>query len=151
MDTDIVYSTPRWEQRFDSYKKALARLTAIVNEYKKRPLNEFEKDSMVQRFEFTHELAWKVMKSYAEYQGESEISGSRDATRWACNNHLINNGQTWMNMIRSRNETVHNYDEQVADSVITMIVAEYHAELLALYEMMQKKVSTTPKDLFSQE
>lgn len=151
MDTKLTYSTPRWEQRFESYKKALARLTAIVNEYKKRPLNEFEKDSVVQRFEFTHELAWKVMKSYAEYQGESELSGSRDATRWACNNHLIFNGQTWMNMIRSRNETVHNYDEQIVDDVVSMIVAEYHNELLAFYETMQKKASATPKDLFSQE
>ena len=50
-------SKPRWEQKLDSYGKALSRLAAIVNESKRRQLNEFEKDSVVQRFEFTHEMA----------------------------------------------------------------------------------------------
>ncbi len=82
---------PRWEQKLNSYTKALTRLAKIVNESKVRELNEFELDSIVQRFEFTHEIAWKLMKSYAEFQGENMIAGSRDATRWAFENHLITN------------------------------------------------------------
>lgn len=39
MDKHNIY--PRWEQRYESYKKALGRLTIIVNESRKRPLNEF--------------------------------------------------------------------------------------------------------------
>lgn len=59
----------RWEQRLNNYTKALNRLGEIVNTSKKRKLNDFEKDGLVQRFEFTHECSWKLMKSYAEYKG----------------------------------------------------------------------------------
>ncbi len=60
---------PRWEQKLNSYQKALRRLADVVNVAKTRQLNDFEADGMIQRFEFAFELAWKLMKSYAEYQG----------------------------------------------------------------------------------
>ncbi|MCQ2311670.1 MAG: nucleotidyltransferase substrate binding protein [Paludibacteraceae bacterium] len=146
MDDNNKY--PRWEQRYESYKKALGRLTTIVNESKKRPLNEFEQDSMIQRFEFTHELAWKLMKAYAEYQGELGITGSRDAIRWACNNHIAENGQVWLEMLRSRNETSHDYDEQLASETITKIVNSYYSVLSAFELAMAKKIISQSKDLF---
>ncbi len=146
MDKNDTY--PRWEQRYESYKKALSRLTTIVNESKKRPLNEFEQDSIIQRFEFTHELAWKLMKSYAEYQGELGITGSRDAIRWACNNHLAEDGQVWFDMLRSRNETSHDYDELLASETIDKIVNSYYHVLLAFEQVIAKKITSTPKDLF---
>ncbi len=81
---------PRWEQKLNSYQKALRRLADVVNVAKTRQLNDFEADGMIQRFEFTFELAWKLMKSYAEYQGtDKEIMGSRDAIRWAYENKLV--------------------------------------------------------------
>lgn len=139
---------PRWEQRYESYVKALGRLSAVVNESKRRPLNEFEQDSVIQRFEFTHELAWKLMKAYAEYHGEFEITGSRDAIRWACANHLTDEGQTWMNMLRSQNETSHDYDEKLAGETVLNIVNEYHAVLVKFAETMSKKLKSQPQDLF---
>ena len=45
-----MINIPRWEQRLDSYHKALARLAEIVGASKKRTLNEFERDGLVQRF-----------------------------------------------------------------------------------------------------
>lgn len=45
--------------------------------------SEIIKEGLIQRFEYTHELAWNVMKDYARYQGNSRIEGSRDATREA--------------------------------------------------------------------
>ena len=113
-----MINIPRWEQRLDSYHKALARLAEIVGASKKRALNEFERDGLVQRFEFTHELSWKLMKAYAEYQGFDGIGGSRDATRKAFEMSLISDGQSWMDMIKSRNETSHNYDGSMADDVV---------------------------------
>ena len=81
---------PRWEQKLNSYRKALSRLAEVVNVSKVRQLNDFEADGLIQRFEFTFELAWKLMKSYADYQGtDKEIMGSRDAVRWSFENKLI--------------------------------------------------------------
>jgi nucleotidyltransferase substrate binding protein (TIGR01987 family) len=89
----------RWQQRFSNYKKALKKLQEAV-EYitentgnSETVLEEIVNEGLVQRFEYTHELAWNLMKDYAEYQGNNSIGGSRDATREALNLKLIENGE----------------------------------------------------------
>lgn len=144
-----MINIPRWEQRLDSYHKALARLAEIVGASKKRALNEFERDGLVQRFEFTHELSWKLMKAYAEYQGFDGIGGSRDATRKAFEMSLISDGQSWMDMIKSRNETSHNYDGSMADDVVDSIINRFYPLLADFYLKMNSLSALTPDDLFS--
>ena len=147
----MVNNLPRWEQKFQSYHKALDRLAEVVNEMDKRQLNDFEADGLIQRFEFTFELAWKLMKSYAEYQGtDKEIMGSRDAVRWAFENHLICDSATWMEMIKRRNDTSHTYDEDTAAEVVLRIKNSYYQAFVALFDKMKKLVSETQNDLFSQ-
>ena len=116
---------------------------------KKRTLNEFERDGLVQRFEFTHELSWKLMKAYAEYQGFDGIGGSRDATRKAFEMSLISDGQSWMDMIKSRNETSHNYDGSMADDVVDSIINRFYPLLAEFYQKMNCLSALTPDDLFS--
>lgn len=144
-----MINIPRWEQRLDSYHKALARLAEIVGASKKRALNEFERDGLVQLFEFTHELSWKLMKAYAEYQGFDGIGGSRDATRKAFEMSLISDGQSWMDMIKSRNETSHNYDGSMADDVVDSIINRFYPLLAEFYQKMNSLSALTPDDLFS--
>ena len=144
-----MINIPRWEQRLDSYHKALARLAEIVGASKKRALNEFERDGLVQRFEFTHELSWKLMKAYAEYQGFDGIGGSRDATRKAFEMSLISDGQSWMDRIKSRNETSHNYDGSMADDVVDSIINRFYPLLAEFYQKMNSLSALTPDDLFS--
>ena len=121
----------RWEQRLESYHKALSRLAEIVSASKLRALNDFERDGLVQRFELTHELSWKLMKAYAEYQGYDGIGGSRYATRKAFEMNLIPDGQIWMDMIKSRNETSHNYNGDIASDVVDNILNVFYPELTA--------------------
>lgn len=128
----------RWEQRLESYHKALSRLAEIVNASKLRALNDFERDGLVQRFEFTHELSWKLMKAYAEYQGYDGIGGSRDATRKAFEMNLIPDGQIWMDMIKSRNEISHNYNGDIASDVVDNILNVFYPELTAFYYKMNE-------------
>lgn len=145
-----MINIPRWEQRLDSYRKALSRLAEIVSASKKRTLNDFECDGLVQRFEFTHELSWKLMKAYAEYQGYDGIGGSRDATRKAFEMGLICDGQSWMDMIKSRNETSHNYNGDIAEEVVENIVNRYYPLLADFYQKMSNLSSLTPNDIFAQ-
>lgn len=93
----------RWQQRFANYKKALAQLKEAVELSKQRSLSKLEKQGVIQAFEFTHELAWNVLKDYLEDQGEQNIKGSKDATRAAFKVELITDGEQWMAMIQSRN------------------------------------------------
>ncbi|MBQ6772205.1 MAG: nucleotidyltransferase substrate binding protein [Bacteroidales bacterium] len=142
---------PRWEQKLSNYRKALHRLAEVVNVAKARELNDFEADGMIQRFEFTFELAWKLLKSYAEYQGvDKEIMGSRDAIRWAFENGLITDSNVWMEMIKRRNDTSHTYDEDTASEVVERIEEVYYQCFVYLFEKMKSLSSQTEIDLFSQ-
>ena len=147
----IMGNLPRWEQKLQSYHKALNRLAEMVNEMDQRQLNDFEADGLIQRFEFTFELAWKLIKSYAEFQGtDKEIMGSRDAIRWAFENHLISDSATWMEMIKRRNDTSHTYDEDTAAEVVLRVKDSYYQAFVALYNEMKKLSTATQNDLFSQ-
>lgn len=115
----------RWQQRLMNYEKALSQLVAAVHLSKKRSLSELEKQGLIQVFEFTHELAWNVMKDYFFYQGNTNITGSRDAARESFNKGLIIDGEGWMEMIMSRNQTSHTYNLQVANEIAEKIISQY--------------------------
>jgi nucleotidyltransferase substrate binding protein (TIGR01987 family) len=149
----------RWEQRFSNYIKALRKLTEAIDYVKKnfigddtkksKPiLTEIIKEGLVQRFEYTHELAWNVMKDYAEYQGNSSVGGSRDATREAFQLKLIDNGEVWMDMIKSRNQTSHTYNNEIADEIYEKIVSEYYPAFLNFGSTMEKKKNDKQVNLF---
>lgn len=122
MNTDI-----RWQQRLNNYHKALAQLANAVSLAEERALSDLEKQGLIQSFEYTHELAWLVMKDYFFYQGQANITGSRDATREAFNKGLIEQGELWMEMIKSRNQTSHTYNSNVANEIVHQILSAYHS------------------------
>ena len=124
----------RWKQRFQNFTQALQHLKQATD--MKSPSN-LEKEGTIQRFEFTHELAWKVMKDYLEYEGILNITGSRSATREAFNKGLLTNGQIWMNMIESRNKTVPTYIDEILEKEYELIVTKYYPLLEAFHQKMQ--------------
>ena len=126
----------RWKQRFANFLKVLALLEEAVTLREQKKLTDLELQGLIQRFEFTHELAWKVLKDYLEYQGESFITGSRDATRDAFNRGLIEDGENWMEMITSRNRSSHTYDGEAIDEIAGKIAATYFPLFLALRNRM---------------
>jgi nucleotidyltransferase substrate binding protein (TIGR01987 family) len=128
----------RWQQRFQNFEKAFALLEQAVHLSMERPLNELEEQGLIQRFEFTHELAWNVLKDYFEYQGNSAITGSRDATREAFNKGLLNDGEGWMDMIKSRNQSSHTYNENVAKEITNKIIQHYYL----LFSDLKNKIKT---------
>jgi nucleotidyltransferase substrate binding protein (TIGR01987 family) len=155
----------RWEQRFSNYRKALKKLTEAVNYIKKdieekeidsesesvdEILEEIIKEGLIQRFEYTYEMAWNVMKDYAFYQGNSEISGSRDALRFAFSSNLISNGDLWMDMIISRIKTSHTYNEETAEEIYIKILNEYHSLFLEFEQVMESKRTGEQQNLFNQ-
>jgi nucleotidyltransferase substrate binding protein (TIGR01987 family) len=116
----------RWEQRLANYAMALEQLTNAVELAGKRPLSELEQQGLIQAFEFTHKLAWNVMKDYFAFQGDPSITGSRDAVRESFNKGLIMDGEGWMEMIKSRNQSLHTYNQKVAEAIVDKVVTVYH-------------------------
>ena len=115
----------RFRQRLSSLRSAATRLREAVELSQQRSLTDLEKQGLIQAFEFTHELAWNVMKDWFEYQGTFDISGSRDATRKASAAGLVSDGIVWMEMIRSRNESSHTYNLEVAERIARTVEASY--------------------------
>ncbi|MFL9811803.1 nucleotidyltransferase substrate binding protein [Stutzerimonas sp. VN223-3] len=128
----------RWQQRLANYNRALAQLTNAVQLAQTRPLSELEKQGMIQAFEFVFELAWNLMKDYFLYQGNPAITGSRDAIRTAFKQGLIVDGEGWMEMIKSRNQTAHTYNESIANEIAGNITTLYHRLFQQLQAHMQR-------------
>lgn len=122
----------RWQQRYSNYKKALSNLMEAIDLMSQRPLTNLEKQGVVQAFEFTHELSWKMIKDFFESQGNAVIYGSKDATREAFKFGLIKDGDVWMRMIKSRNITSHTYDEKTVDEIVESVFGEYYQAFLEL-------------------
>lgn len=124
----------RWIQRFTHFAKALGQLTRFIE---KGELNELEKQGLIQAFEYTYELAWNTLKDYLEAQGETDIHGSRDAFRLAFRRGLIEDGETWMDMLKSRTLTTHTYNEEIAEQIATAVTNRYFPEFVRLQATME--------------
>lgn len=124
----------RWKQRFNNFLKAFRRLEAAVELAQERELTDLEQQGLIQSFEFTHELAWNVLKDYLELKGITGLIGSRDTTREAFKRGLIEKGEEWMEMILARNKTSHTYDPNVAQAVADAILEQYYPALKSMAE-----------------
>ena len=109
-----------------NYKKALDKLQRIIDEPE---VNDYRLDALIQRFEFTYELAWKLIKAWLEYKG-IEARTPRDCFREAFAADLIQEGEGWMDMLVDRNLTSHTYEEKDARK-IGKNIEEVHFLLLS--------------------
>ncbi len=148
----------RWEQRFTNFNKALNKLTEAIefirknllnkenrieNDYTEEILDEILKEGLIQRFEYTFEMAWNVMKDYALYQGNPDLGGSKDAIRYAFSINIISEGDLWMEMIQSRIKTSHTYNEEIANEIYLKIINSYHSLFLSFQKVMEDKMQKT--------
>lgn len=125
----MVEKDIRWIQRFNNYRKALEKFNQAVDIISNKmewgeEIDDLLEEGLIQRFEYTHELAWKVMKDYAQYQGYTNIQGSRDTFRKAFEMGIIEN-EAWMESINDRNLTSHNYDDETVTEILKAIIDTY--------------------------
>ena len=97
----------RWRQRFQNFEKAFLKLKEAIE--LKNP-NELERNGIVQRFEFTLDLSWKVMKDYLEEKGFDFKASPKDTFRLAQQSGLINYGQELIDGLDIRNTLSHDYN-----------------------------------------
>lgn len=124
----------RWIQRFNNFSKALSQLRKFIA---KGELNEFEEQGLIQAFEYTYELAWNTIKDYFETQGETNVNGSRDSFRLAFRRGIIEDGELWMDMVKSRTLTSHTYNEDIARQIADAITEKYFLEFEKLHNTLQ--------------
>ena len=125
----------RWKQRFYNFKKAFSQFEKGVNLALTKDLSELEDQGLIKAFEFTHELAWKMLKDFLESRGNKDIYGSKDAVRKSFHLGLVDNGELWMEMIENRNQTVHTYNLEIAKKIVNAIVHKYYEQ----FDLLRKK------------
>ncbi len=127
----------RWQQRLQNLRLALTQLESAVRLQETRDLSLLEQQGLIQAFEFTHELAWNVMKDYAYFQGNSAITGSRDAAREAFKTGLVDDGEIWMEMIGSRNRTSHTYHCELLRQIVERVTKAYYPAFKTFLQKME--------------
>ncbi|NMM65079.1 nucleotidyltransferase [Clostridium sp. P21] len=112
----------RLNERFIDYQNAYKRL----KESTKLEINDdIIVDAVIQRFEFTFEMSWKLMKIYLEYQGIQDIQSPRSTIKAAFKYGLIEDGDKWIGMMLDRNRTSHVYDEKTALEIYNNVKKDY--------------------------
>ncbi|MEQ1890467.1 MAG: nucleotidyltransferase substrate binding protein [Alphaproteobacteria bacterium] len=132
---------PRWIYRFDNYKRAFGLLREAIEIMQLRELTQLEKEGVIQRFEYTWELAWKVLGDYLDSTGVIlETVTPAAVIRAAFAAKIITDAEIWMKALDARNKMSHTYNLKIFEKIIAEIRAEYFAVLDALNMTMLEKV-----------
>lgn len=113
-------------QKIENYHHAMAQLEEAVAVYSRDRGDSLYRDGLIQRFEFTVELAWKSLKEFLEDQGTVlSITSPRAVLKDAYAAGVIMDADVWDEIIRSRNVTSHVYDEKTAIEVADRVCNTY--------------------------
>lgn len=129
----------RWLQRYSNFHKACQRLLEVTECYKSiDDLSELEQEGLVQRFEYTFELSWKVMQDLLIYKGYDFMLGPNGTLKMAFEDGLISDHDGWRQMAKSRNMLSHVYDEEEADAIVKLIFDRYASLLKSLDNKLEQ-------------
>lgn len=139
----MVSETPdiRWKQRFGNFDRACGLLEEALRTRAPESFSDLEKEGLVQRFEYTFELAWKTLKDYLEYTGVVlEQVTPRHVIRQAFSARILEDGQGWIDMLEHRNLLSHRYDRQTFDRAVAAIAGTYLGALQKVRAWLREKL-----------
>ncbi|AQG77909.1 nucleotidyltransferase substrate binding protein [Spirosoma montaniterrae] len=116
----------RWEQRFANYKKALSKLAETVTQSNRDELSELEQEGLIQRFEYTYELAWKTLQDLLRNKGYIDIAGPNPVLTQAFADGYITNAEGWRQMKKARELTSHTYNSETAEEIAGSVFNSYY-------------------------
>ncbi len=107
------------ELQVEPLEKALDQLRTGLELAEKDPSNELLRDGVIQRFEFTFELSWKLLKRYLEIYGLERLDAytNKDFFRAGHEQAMIRDAEPWLEYLKMRNLAAHVYNEEIAREV----------------------------------
>lgn len=120
----------RWKQRFQNFEKAFLRLKEAID---MEELNELERNGLIQRFEFTLDLSWKVLKDFLEEEGLVFKPSPKDTLRMAQQSEYITYAQELIDGLVIRNELSHDYSGEKFERLEKVLRQETFVALEKLY------------------
>ena len=130
----------RWQQRFSNFKKAMQKLNEVVTTRTIDQLSELEREGLIQRFEYTYELAWKTLQDLLRMKGYVDIAGPNPVIAQAFQDGYLENGEVWKKMKLSRELSSHTNDETTAEDIAESISSSYYYILKDLQERLEKEL-----------
>jgi nucleotidyltransferase substrate binding protein (TIGR01987 family) len=128
----------RWKQRLSNLNKALHHLgKALTIE---NP-DFVQKAGIIQLFEMSFELGWKLLKDFLGDQGFQDVKSPGAALKKAFEIGLIAHGHQWMQLLEDRNLMAHTYDEGKATEMVLLIHGKYYPILKELQETFNQKTN----------
>lgn len=127
------------ENKWEAFQTALNRLKEAIDMYEDDN-NPVLLDGTIQRFEFTVELAWKLIKEYLESEKFGEFNSPKSVIKEAYKVQIIQNGEEWIEMLDDRNLTSHTYDEEVAKEIYHNILHKYYQNFVKLEEKLKSEI-----------
>ena len=135
MEEDI-----RWLQRYDNFHRAYLRIEEVTGSGRTTDdLSELEMEGLIQRFEYTFELGWKVLQDLLKYKGYEFVQGPNGTLQKAFEDGLIADHDGWRRMAKARVTTSHTYNEGDAEEIVYAIFNEYAALLGQLDSRLAKE------------
>lgn len=133
----------RWIQRYQNFSRAFILLREALEE-DPDALSQLEKEGIIQRFEYTFELAWKVLKDKMEDDGLviDQVS-PKGVVRQAWQAKFIDDADTWMRMIGDRNLMSHTYDFRKFEAIINTLRQDYLPLLDNFHEALTEQALNT--------
>lgn len=129
--------TPRWVQRFQNFDAAMVRLRGGVDLLDQPDMPAIIREGVIQRFEYTFELAWKTLKDYLVARKVTmPRTGPADVIRAAFAAGYITDGEIWMEALDARDEVSHVYRQQAFDRVIDALRDRFMDRFENLHEML---------------
>ncbi len=118
--------------KFDAQKEQLTTALTRLKEVLAQPKTDITRDSAIQRFEFTLDLSWKATKTFLEEKKGVVCASPKECFREAYRQGIITYEEAWLHFVDMRNETVHTYNEVVAEQIYGQLpsVVKHVDELL---------------------
>ncbi len=127
----------RWKQRFDNFEKSFLQLEKAV---KQKKYSELEMAGIIQTYNFTFELAWRVLQDLLKFNGFNDLVSPKKVLQQAFNSEYIIDGEGWIEMLDKRNEMAHTYSSIETEHVIENIKDKYFNLIKALYCKLKQEI-----------
>ena len=139
IERDGIVLMNKAKEKYGKLKQAVQRLQEAIQDYHKNKLDSI-RDGVIQRFEFCTELTWKTVREYLLDQGYIEINSPKSVMRQAFADGIVDQEQSWIDLINDRNVTSHIYDEATAERIYQSIEKNYYPMFLQLVQKLQNLI-----------
>lgn len=101
-------------KKLEDYEKSVHNLLEVLH----KDMTPIEQDAAIKRFELAFETCWKVLRGIIIDKGLNRFDTPKDVFKYAVLLNWIDDENVWLEIIKTRNLTVHTYNENLAQDII---------------------------------